>query len=110
MQDNDKTTATDTPETFEVVEAEHRTGARHKGVYLLPNLFTTAALFAGFYAIVAAMNGHFENAALGIIIAGVLDGMDGGVARMTNTQSKFGAEYDSLSDCVAFRVAPGLLA
>ncbi len=110
MQDNDKTTATDTPETFEVVEAEHRTGARHKGVYLLPNLFTTAALFAGFYAIVAAMNGHFENAALGIIIAGVLDGMDGGVARMTNTQSKFGAEYDSLSDCVAFGVAPGLVA
>ncbi|AFT71956.1 MULTISPECIES: CDP-diacylglycerol--serine O-phosphatidyltransferase [Alloalcanivorax] len=99
-----------TPETFEVVEAEQRTGARYKGVYLLPNLFTTGALFAGFYAIVAAMNGLFENAAIGIIVAGILDGMDGGVARLTNTQSKFGAEYDSLSDCVAFGVAPGLVA
>lgn len=98
------------PETFEVVEAEQRTGARYKGVYLLPNLFTTGALFAGFYAIVAAMNGLFENAAIGIIVAGILDGMDGGVARLTNTQSKFGAEYDSLSDCVAFGVAPGLVA
>ncbi len=95
-------------ERFEVVEARH--GARHKGVYLLPNLFTTGALFAGFYAIVAAMNGLFENAAIGIIVAGILDGMDGGVARLTNTQSKFGAEYDSLSDCVAFGVAPGLVA
>lgn len=110
MQDNDKTTTSEQPETFEVVEAEHRTGARHKGVYLLPNLFTTGALFAGFYAIVSAMNGMFENAALGIIVAGILDGMDGGVARLTNTQSKFGAEYDSLSDCVAFGVAPGLVA
>lgn len=95
-------------ERFEVVEAQH--GHRHKGVYLLPNLFTTGALFAGFYAIVAAMNGLFENAAIGIIVAGILDGMDGGVARLTNTQSKFGAEYDSLSDCVAFGVAPGLVA
>lgn len=95
-------------ERFEVVEAQH--GHRHRGVYLLPNLFTTGALFAGFYAIVAAMNGLFENAAIGIIVAGVLDGLDGGVARLTNTQSKFGAEYDSLSDCVAFGVAPGLVA
>ncbi|NQY85965.1 MAG: CDP-diacylglycerol--serine O-phosphatidyltransferase, partial [Alcanivorax sp.] len=63
---------------FEVVEAEHRTGARHKGVYLLPNLFTTGALFAGFYAIVAAMNGLFEAAAVGIIVAGILDGLAGG--------------------------------
>ncbi|EKF74511.1 CDP-diacylglycerol--serine O-phosphatidyltransferase [Alcanivorax hongdengensis A-11-3] len=110
MQDNDKTRLPEASETFEVVEAEHRTGARHKGVYLLPNLFTTGALFAGFYAIVAAMNGLFENAAIGIIVAGILDGMDGGVARLTNTQSKFGAEYDSLSDCVAFGVAPGLVA
>jgi len=110
MQDNDKTTTPEQPETFEVVEAEHRTGARHKGVYLLPNLFTTGALFAGFYAIVAAMNGLFEHAAIGIIVAGILDGLDGGVARLTNTQSKFGAEYDSLSDCVAFGVAPGLVA
>ncbi|MDX1805313.1 MAG: CDP-diacylglycerol--serine O-phosphatidyltransferase [Alcanivorax sp.] len=110
MQDNDKTQVPEAPETFEVVEAEHRTGTRHKGVYLLPNLFTTGALFAGFYAIVAAMNGLFENAAIGIIVAGILDGLDGGVARLTNTQSKFGAEYDSLSDCVAFGVAPGLVA
>ena len=110
MQDNDKTTTPEQPDTFEVVEAEHRTGARHKGVYLLPNLFTTGALFAGFYAIVAAMNGLFEHAAIGIIVAGILDGLDGGVARLTNTQSKFGAEYDSLSDCVAFGVAPGLVA
>lgn len=96
-------------ERFEVVETEHH-GARHRGVYLLPNLFTTGALFAGFYAIVAAMNGMFEHAAVGILVAGVLDGLDGGVARLTHTQSKFGAEYDSLSDCVAFGVAPGLVA
>src|SRR5690554_7786636 len=96
---------------FEVIEADAaRQDVRHKGVYLLPNLITTSALFAGFYAIVAAMNGHFENAAIAIIVAGILDGLDGSVARMTNTQSKFGAEYDSLSDCVAFGVAPGLVA
>lgn len=95
--------------SFEVVEQDQHK-VRHKGIYLLPNLFTTAALFAGFYAIVAAMNGKFVEAAVAIIVAGVLDGMDGGVARMTNTQSKFGAEYDSLSDCVAFGVAPGLVA
>ncbi len=93
---------------FEVIES--RQGARRRGVYLLPNLFTTGALFAGFYAIVAAMNGLFEQAALGIIVAGILDGLDGGVARLTNTQSEFGAQYDSLSDCVAFGVAPGLVA
>lgn len=81
-----------------------------KGIYLLPNLITTGALFAGFFAIVSAMNGQFEHAAIAIIAAGVLDGLDGGVARLTNTQSKFGAEYDSLSDCVAFGVAPGLVA
>lgn len=110
MQDNqDQETSDGMP--FEVIEHDQtRQGVRHKGVYLLPNLFTTAALFAGFYAIVAAMNGHFVDAAISILVAGVLDGMDGGVARMTNTQSKFGAEYDSLSDCVAFGVAPGLVA
>lgn len=97
--------------SFEVIEADHlKQGVRHRGVYLLPNLITSAALFAGFYAIVAAMNGHFSQAAIAILVAGVLDGMDGSVARMTNTQSKFGAEYDSLSDCVAFGVAPGLVA
>jgi len=97
--------------TFEVVEGEMEGGRRvpRKGVYLLPNLFTTAALFSGFYCILAAMNGAYENAAIAIFIAGVLDGLDGRIARMTNTQSDFGAEYDSLSDVVAFGVAPAAL-
>ena len=82
---------------------------RDRGIYLLPNLFTTGALFAGFYAIVQAMNGRFENAAVAILIAMVLDGLDGRVARMTHTQSAFGAEYDSLSDMVSFGVAPALV-
>ena len=81
-----------------------------RGIYLLPNLFTTASLFSGFYAIVAAMNGHFDNAAIAIFISMILDGLDGRVARMTNTQSAFGAEYDSLVDMVAFGVAPALVA
>lgn len=96
--------------TFEVIEQDSPQGMRYKGVYLLPNLFTTAALFAGFYSIVASMNAHFVEATVAILIAGVLDGLDGGVARMTNTQSKFGAELDSLSDCVSFGVAPGIVA
>ncbi|HSC83547.1 MAG TPA: CDP-diacylglycerol--serine O-phosphatidyltransferase [Pseudomonas sp.] len=83
---------------------------RHRGIYLLPNLFTTGNLFAGFFAIVSAMNGKFEYAAIAIFIAMVLDGLDGRVARLTNTQSAFGAEYDSLSDMVAFGLAPALLA
>src|SRR5690554_2449992 len=83
---------------------------RHRGVYLLPNLFTTANLFAGFFAIVSAMNGKFEVAAIAVFVAMLLDGLDGRVARLTNTQSAFGAEYDSLSDMVAFGLAPGLLA
>lgn len=82
---------------------------RRRGIYLLPNLFTTAALFAGFYSIVQAMNGKFEHAAVAIFIAMVLDGLDGRVARLTHTQSEFGAEYDSLSDMVSFGVAPSLL-
>ena len=84
------------------------TELRRKGIYLLPNLFTTAALFGGFFAIVQAMNGKFEIAAVAIFIAMVLDGLDGRVARMTHTQSAFGAEYDSLSDMVSFGVAPAL--
>jgi len=80
-----------------------------KGIFLLPNMFTTAALFAGFYAIIAAMNGRFEIAAISIFLAGLLDGLDGRVARLTNTQSAFGAEYDSLSDMVSFGVAPALI-
>ncbi|MEQ1668133.1 MAG: CDP-diacylglycerol--serine O-phosphatidyltransferase [Sulfuriferula sp.] len=83
---------------------------QRRGIYLLPNLFTTAALFAGFYAIVQAMNGHFELAAVAIFVAMVLDGLDGRVARLTHTQSAFGAEYDSLSDMVSFGVAPALIA
>ena len=83
---------------------------RQKGIYLLPNLFTTGALFSGFYAIVASMNGHFEKAAIAVFIAMILDGLDGRVARLTNTQSDFGAEYDSLADMVSFGVAPALVA
>lgn len=80
-----------------------------RGIYLLPNLFTTAALFAGFYSIIAAVKGHFDVAAMAIFVAMVADTLDGRVARMTNTQTAFGAEYDSLSDMVAFGVAPSLL-
>ena len=82
---------------------------RRRGIYLLPNLFTTAALFAGFYAIVAAMGGRFEAAAIAIYVAMVLDGADGRVARMTSTESEFGAEYDSLSDVISFGLAPALV-
>lgn len=96
----------------EVIEEEVVGGAkvRRRGIYLLPNLFTTASLFSGFYAIVAAANGVYENAAVAIFVSMILDGLDGRVARLTNTQSKFGAEYDSLADMVAFGVAPGLVA
>jgi CDP-diacylglycerol---serine O-phosphatidyltransferase len=82
---------------------------RRKGLYLLPNLFTTAALFAGFYAIVAAMNSRYQGAAISVFVAMVLDGMDGRIARLTHTQSDFGAEYDSLSDMVSFGIAPALV-
>ncbi|MGC2165460.1 MAG: CDP-diacylglycerol--serine O-phosphatidyltransferase [Gallionella sp.] len=82
---------------------------RRRGIYLLPNLFTTGALFAGFYAIVQAMNNRFEFAAVAIFIAMVMDGLDGRVARLTHTQSEFGAEFDSLSDMVSFGVAPALV-
>jgi CDP-diacylglycerol--serine O-phosphatidyltransferase len=83
---------------------------RRRGIYILPNLFTTAALFAGFFAIVQAMNGRFEVAAVAIFVAMVFDGLDGRVARLTRTQSAFGAEYDSLSDMVSFGAAPSLVA
>ena len=82
---------------------------RRRGIYILPNLFTTAALFAGFFAIVQAMNGRFEVSAVAIFLAMVFDGLDGRVARLTHTQSAFGAEYDSLSDMVSFGVAPALV-
>ncbi len=89
--------------------SENGRTVRHQGIYLLPNLFTTAALFAGFYAIIAAMRGDFENAAVAIFFAMILDGLDGRIARLTNTSSKFGAEYDSLADMVSFGVAPALV-
>ncbi|MEG2962917.1 MAG: CDP-diacylglycerol--serine O-phosphatidyltransferase, partial [Janthinobacterium sp.] len=82
---------------------------RRRGIYLLPNAFTTAALFCGFYAIVMAMNQKFEHAAWAIFIAMILDGLDGRIARLTNTQSEFGAQYDSLSDMVSFGAAPALV-
>ncbi len=82
---------------------------RRRGIYLLPNAFTTAALFAGFFAIVQAMNMRFDVAAIAIFAAMVLDGMDGRVARITNTQSAFGEQYDSLSDMTSFGVAPALV-
>lgn len=82
---------------------------RRRGIYLLPNLFTTSALFCGFYAIVAAISARYEPAAVAVFVAMVLDGMDGRIARMTNTQSDFGVQYDSLSDLVSFGLAPALV-
>ncbi|GAA6185648.1 MULTISPECIES: CDP-diacylglycerol--serine O-phosphatidyltransferase [Alteromonadaceae] len=84
--------------------------SKRKGIYLLPNLLTTAGLFSGFYAVVASMNGRFEAAAVAIFVAMIFDGLDGRVARMTNTQSEFGAEYDSMADMVSFGMAPALVA
>ena len=92
----------DTARTTEV--AKKRTG-----IYLLPNLFTTGALFAGYYSIVAAINDRFEAAAIAVFIAMVLDGIDGRIARLTNTQSDFGAQYDSLADVVSFGLAPSII-
>lgn len=82
---------------------------RHRGIYLLPNLFTTGCLFSGFYAIISAMNHQFENAAIAIFVAMVLDGLDGRVARMTHTESEFGVQYDSLADMCSFGLAPALV-
>jgi CDP-diacylglycerol--serine O-phosphatidyltransferase len=87
-----------------------RAGLRRRGIYLLPNLFTTGVLFCGFFAIVQAMQGRFDIGCIAIFIAMVLDGMDGRVARWTNTQSEFGAQYDSIADMVAFGAAPALIA
>ncbi|MEM9101950.1 MAG: CDP-diacylglycerol--serine O-phosphatidyltransferase [Pseudomonadota bacterium] len=93
------------------MEAKYRkSGRMGKGIYLLPNLLTTASIFAGFYAIVASMKGHFELAAVAVFVAMIMDGLDGRVARLTNTQSAFGAEFDSLSDMVSFGIAPALIA
>lgn len=81
----------------------------HSGIYLLPNLLTTASLFAAFYSLVASMKGQYEAAIIAMFIGMIADGLDGRIARLTNTQSTFGAEYDSLSDMVTFGVAPSLL-
>ncbi len=89
--------------------SENGRKVQRKGIYLLPNLFTSAALFAGFYAIIAAINGDFAAAGLAIFFGQLLDGVDGRVARMTNTQSKFGQEFDSLSDMVTFGLAPAIV-
>jgi len=80
-----------------------------RGIYLLPNLFTTGAMFAGFYAIIAGIGGRYSEAAVAVFVAGILDGLDGRVARLTGTQSEFGVQYDSLSDLVSFGLAPALV-
>jgi len=82
---------------------------RHKGIYLLPNLFTTGAMFAGFYAIIAGIDGRFTEAVVAVFVAALLDGLDGRVARLTGTQTDFGVQYDSLSDLVSFGLAPALI-
>ncbi|MCG8324950.1 MAG: CDP-diacylglycerol--serine O-phosphatidyltransferase [Thiotrichales bacterium] len=82
---------------------------RRRGIYILPNLFTTSAMFAGFYSVVSAINDRYEAAAVAIFIAMILDGMDGRIARLTNTQTDFGVQYDSLSDMVSFGLAPALV-
>lgn len=96
---------TDSSQRKPLLSAERR----RRGIYILPNLFTTANLFAGFYAIVQAMNGNYEYSAIAIFIAMLLDGVDGRVARMTHTQSEFGVEYDSLCDMLSFGAAPALV-
>jgi CDP-diacylglycerol--serine O-phosphatidyltransferase len=90
-------------------DTAHPRRPRPRGIYLLPNLFTSGGLFAGFFAIIAASQGRFEAACVAIFIAGVLDGVDGRVARLTNTQSEFGVQYDSLADLVSFGMAPALV-
>ena len=92
-----------------ILDEVPRVARRRRGIYLLPNLFTLANLFAGFFAIVQAMNQQFEMAAIAIFAALILDGMDGRVARLTNTQSAFGEQFDSLSDMTSFGVAPALV-
>ncbi len=107
-KDNDNVNKLVSVEEEAIADPARQTKKR-RGIYLLPNLFTTGALFGGFYAVIAAMNDRFEAAALAIFISMILDGLDGRVARMTNTQSDFGAEYDSLSDMISFGIAPALI-
>jgi CDP-diacylglycerol--serine O-phosphatidyltransferase len=93
----------------EEIVSEDGRNVRRRGIYLLPNMMTLGALFSGFYAIIAGMSGNFGEAGWAIMIAGVLDGLDGRIARLTNTESAFGAQFDSLSDMVSFGVAPALI-
>ncbi len=102
------TSPPDSPDSL-LPESEAPRRPRRKGIYILPNLFTLAALFGGFYAVVMAMNGRFDLAAIGVFCAMVLDSLDGRVARLTNTQSAFGEQMDSLSDMVSFGAAPALI-
>lgn len=90
-------------------DSENQADIKQRGIYLLPNLLTTAAFFAGYYAIVAAMKGLYDTAAVAIFVAMIADGLDGRVARLTNTQSAFGAQFDSLSDLASFGIAPSLV-
>lgn len=90
-------------------ESEPCVEKRNRGIYLLPNLFTTATLFFGFYAMIKSTNDQFDHAAIAIIIAMIMDGLDGRIARLTNTQTDFGAEYDSMSDLIAFGMAPAMV-
>jgi CDP-diacylglycerol--serine O-phosphatidyltransferase len=93
----------------EEIVSEDGRKVRRRGIYLLPNMLTLGALFSGFYAIIAGMSGNFNEAGWAIMIAGILDGLDGRIARLTNTQSAFGAQFDSLSDMVSFGVSPALI-
>ncbi|MBP7466528.1 MAG: CDP-alcohol phosphatidyltransferase family protein, partial [Pseudoxanthomonas sp.] len=88
---------------------QDRPPPRSRGIYLLPNLFTTCGLFAGFYAIIAAANSQFTAAAIAVFVAAIMDGLDGRVARLTGTSSEFGVQYDSLADLVSFGLAPALV-
>lgn len=106
LDDDDSLLPIDEHEEFVSLDGKK---VSRKGIYLLPNLLTLGALFAGFYAIIAGMNGNFNAAGWAILIASVMDGLDGRVARMTNTQSAFGAQFDSLADMVSFGVAPALI-
>ncbi len=102
-------TMSPSPETKSPEAGASRPRPRHPGIYLLPNLFTTGGLLAGYFAIVSAFSGRFTEGAIAVFVAGLLDGVDGRVARLTNTQSDFGVQYDSLADLVSFGLAPSLV-
>ena len=93
----------------EPVETDDASRPRRRAIYLLPNLLTTGSIFAGFYGIIASIDGRYEAAAIAVIIAGILDGLDGRLARLMHTESEFGQQYDSLSDMVSFGLAPAII-